>query len=156
MHPGVSNFQTVLTPIGARCDLSYLIKMCTCFCHFLFLPNVCVRLRPALMLPTRDAGDNYLWSEPLRISTYDSSVIKTSVVETHTPSGCGRKQRLPQQHVLAIPLRGRGRSAVYLLDSLKKDETLSRTKVRCPSPLFKRLVVSVTPLLPIRAFNHRR
>src|SRR5260370_5364965 len=127
--------------------------MCTCFGHFLFLPNVCVRLRPALMLPNRDAGDNYLWSEPLRISTYDLSIIKTSVVETHTPSGCGRKQRLPQQHVLSIPLRGRARTPVCLLCCLKKDEPLSRTNGTFPSPMLQMLVLSVTPLLPIRPFT---
>src|SRR5690348_7594567 len=27
VHPGISNFQTVLTSIGARCDVLYLIKM---------------------------------------------------------------------------------------------------------------------------------
>jgi hypothetical protein len=74
VYPGISNFQTVLTSIGARCDLSYLIKMRTALCHVLFLPNVCVRLGPALILPHRDAGDDYLWSEPLRIGTYDPSV----------------------------------------------------------------------------------
>ena len=29
VHPGISNFQTVLTSIGARCDFLYLIKMRT-------------------------------------------------------------------------------------------------------------------------------
>ena len=37
MHPAISGFQTVLTSIGARCDLSYLMKMCTCLFHVLFL-----------------------------------------------------------------------------------------------------------------------
>ncbi len=36
MHPAISGFQTVLTSIGAGCDLSYLIKMCTYLCHILF------------------------------------------------------------------------------------------------------------------------
>jgi len=39
-------------------------------CHVLFLPDACVRLGPALILPYRDAGDNFLWSEPLHIGTY--------------------------------------------------------------------------------------
>src|SRR5207244_12885909 len=67
VYPGISNFQTVLTSIGARCDFLYLIKMCTSLCHVLFLPDACVRLGPALILPPRDANDNFLWSEPLRI-----------------------------------------------------------------------------------------
>jgi hypothetical protein len=36
MHPAISDFQTVLTSIGAGCDLTYLIKMCTYLCHILF------------------------------------------------------------------------------------------------------------------------
>ena len=74
VYPGISNFQTVLTSIGARCDFLYLIKMRTSLCHVLFLPDACVRLGPAL--PHRDAGDNFLWSEPLHIGTYDSSDIR--------------------------------------------------------------------------------
>src|SRR5437763_13002942 len=75
VDPGISNFQTVLTSIGARCDVLYLIKMRTSLCHVLFLPDACVRLGPALILPTRDVGDNFLWFEPLHIGTYDSSDI---------------------------------------------------------------------------------
>ena len=37
MHPAISRFQTVLTSIGAGCDLSYLIKMCTYLCHKIIL-----------------------------------------------------------------------------------------------------------------------
>src|SRR5205807_1568431 len=73
VDPGISNFQTVLTSIGARRDFLYLIKMRTSLCHVLFLPDACVRLGPALILPPKDPGDNFLWSEPLHIGTYDSS-----------------------------------------------------------------------------------
>src|SRR6266436_1558815 len=38
VHPGISHFQTVLTSLGARCDVLYLIKMRTALCHVLFLP----------------------------------------------------------------------------------------------------------------------
>ena len=97
VYPGISNFQTVLTSIGARCDVLYLIKMRTSLCHVLFLPDACVRLTPfrppgrsqnevrwrseyqlgpALILPPRDAGDHFLWSEPLHIGTDDSSDIR--------------------------------------------------------------------------------
>ncbi len=51
VYPGISDFQTVLTSIGARCDVLYLIKMRTALCHVLFLPDACVRLGPALILP---------------------------------------------------------------------------------------------------------
>src|ERR1700693_3930500 len=48
VHPGISNFQTVLTSIGARCDFLYLIKMRTSLCHVLFLPDAYfLRERPA-------------------------------------------------------------------------------------------------------------
>ena len=67
VDPGISNFQTVLTSIGARCDVLYLIKMRTSLCHVLFLSDACVQLGPALILTHRDAGDNFLWSEPLHI-----------------------------------------------------------------------------------------
>src|SRR6266568_3100161 len=70
---------TVLTSIGARCDVLYLIKMGTSLCHVLFLPDACVRLRPALLLPPRDACDNFFWSEPLHIGTYDSSDIRKCI-----------------------------------------------------------------------------
>jgi hypothetical protein len=76
VYPGISNFQTVLTAIGARCDVLYLIKMRTALCHVLFLSDACVRLGPALILPPRDAGDNFLWSELLHTGTYDSSDIR--------------------------------------------------------------------------------
>ena len=33
VYPGISNFQTILASIGAGCDLSYLVKMTTLFCH---------------------------------------------------------------------------------------------------------------------------
>ncbi len=76
VYPGISNFQTVLTSIGARCDFLYLIKMCTSLCHVLFLPDACVRLGPTLILPPRDACNNFFWSEPLHKGTYDSSDIR--------------------------------------------------------------------------------
>src|SRR5260370_34045 len=40
VYPGISDFQTVLTSIGARCDVLYLIKMRAALCHVLFLPYV--------------------------------------------------------------------------------------------------------------------
>ncbi len=73
VDPGISNFQTVLTSIGARCDFLYLIKMRASLCHVLFLPDACVRLGPALILPHRDADDTFFWSQPLHIATDDSS-----------------------------------------------------------------------------------
>ena len=33
VYPAIANFQTVLTAIRARCDLSYLIQMTTLYCH---------------------------------------------------------------------------------------------------------------------------
>src|SRR5260370_20187491 len=79
VNPAISNFQTILTAIGARCDFLYLIKMRTSLCHVLFLPDACVRLGPALILPHRDAGDNFLWSELLHTGTYDSSDRRLSL-----------------------------------------------------------------------------
>ncbi len=79
VYPGISHFQTVLTSIGARCDFLYLIKMRASLCHVLFLPDACVRLGPALILPQRDAGDNFLWSELLHTGTYDSSDRRLSL-----------------------------------------------------------------------------
>jgi hypothetical protein len=76
VYPAISHFQTVLTSIGARGDFLYLIKMRTSLCHVLFLPDACVRLGPALLLPQREAGDTFLWSEPLHIGAYDSSGIR--------------------------------------------------------------------------------
>ncbi len=73
VYPAISNFQTVLTSLGARCDFLYLIKMRTSLCHVLFLPDACVRLGPALILPPRDAGDTFFWSDPLHLGTDDSS-----------------------------------------------------------------------------------
>ena len=76
VYPGISNSQTVLTSIGARRDVLYLIKMRTSLCHVLFPPDACVRLGPTLILPHADAGDNFLWPEPLHIGTYDSSDMR--------------------------------------------------------------------------------
>jgi len=37
VHPGITRFQTVLTSIGARRDVTYLVEMATLLCHmFLF------------------------------------------------------------------------------------------------------------------------
>jgi len=36
VDPRISNFQTILTSIGARCDVLYLIKMRTLLCHVFF------------------------------------------------------------------------------------------------------------------------
>ena len=37
VQPAISNFQTVLTSIGARRDLAYLVEVATLLCHmFLF------------------------------------------------------------------------------------------------------------------------
>ena len=33
VHPAISNFQTVLTSIGARRDFAYLVEVATVFCH---------------------------------------------------------------------------------------------------------------------------
>ena len=60
VDPGISNFQTVLTSIGAWCDFVYLIKMRTALCHVLFLSDACVRSWLALILFPGDAGDNVL------------------------------------------------------------------------------------------------
>jgi hypothetical protein len=38
MHPGVANFQAILTASGTRCDLPYLVKMMTLFCHISLSP----------------------------------------------------------------------------------------------------------------------
>jgi hypothetical protein len=37
MHPGIPNFQTILTAIGAWRDLTYLVKMTTGLCHLFLL-----------------------------------------------------------------------------------------------------------------------
>ena len=37
VHPGITHFQTVLTSIGARRDITYLVEVATLLCHmFLF------------------------------------------------------------------------------------------------------------------------
>ena len=37
VHPAITRFQTVLTSIGARRDLTYLVEVATLLCHmFLF------------------------------------------------------------------------------------------------------------------------
>lgn len=33
MHPGIASFQAILAAIGARCHLSYLVKMATLVGH---------------------------------------------------------------------------------------------------------------------------
>jgi hypothetical protein len=38
MHPGVTHFQTLLTAIGARGDLSYLVEVAALFCHRSLFP----------------------------------------------------------------------------------------------------------------------
>jgi hypothetical protein len=60
VYPRIPNSQAILTPIGARRDVLYLIKMRTAFCHILFPPETCVRLGPSLILPPRDAVDTFL------------------------------------------------------------------------------------------------
>src|SRR5712664_3388281 len=90
VDPGISNFSTLLTSICARCDVLYLIKMRTLLCHVLFLPDACVRLGPALILPHRDAGDTFFWSEPLHIGTYDSSGISIRIYTCLLPLTWGR------------------------------------------------------------------
>jgi hypothetical protein len=72
VDPGISNFQTIFTSIGARCDVMYLIKVRTALCHMLFLPISCVRRIPVLIRPPRDAGDNFFWFEPLHTGMYYS------------------------------------------------------------------------------------
>ena len=103
VYPGISNFQTVLTSIGARCDFLYLIKMRTSLCHVLFLPDACVRLGPALILPPRDAGDNFFWSEPLHKGTYDSSDIRICMYTYVLITSLGTL--LHDQTGLDVPLR---------------------------------------------------
>jgi len=76
MYPGISNFQTVLTAIGARCDFLYLIKMRTALCHVLFLPDAYLRLEPALFLPPGEINENNNWPETLYINTFDSSDMR--------------------------------------------------------------------------------
>jgi hypothetical protein len=90
VDPGISNFQTVLTTIGARCDVLYLIKMRTALCHVLFLPDARVRPGPTLILPLRDAGGNFLWSEPLHICMYDSSGIRLCMLHIYLSLIWGR------------------------------------------------------------------
>lgn len=79
VDPGISHFQTVFTSIGARCDILYLIKMRASLCHVLFLPDACVRLGPALILPPGDADDTFFWSQPLHRGTDDSSDRRLSL-----------------------------------------------------------------------------
>jgi hypothetical protein len=38
MHPCIPDSQTILAAIGAGCDLSYLVKMTTLFCHRSLFP----------------------------------------------------------------------------------------------------------------------
>jgi len=33
MHPGITRFQAILAPIGARRDLTYLVEVATVLCH---------------------------------------------------------------------------------------------------------------------------
>src|SRR5215467_7287789 len=33
VHPGVANPQAILTAVRARCDISYLVEVCTLHCH---------------------------------------------------------------------------------------------------------------------------
>jgi hypothetical protein len=41
VHPGITHFQALLAAIGARCDLSYLVKMTTGLCHMFLLSFLC-------------------------------------------------------------------------------------------------------------------
>ena len=47
VNPAIANFQTVLTTIRARCDLSYLIQMTTLYCH-VSLPFIALILATVL------------------------------------------------------------------------------------------------------------
>jgi hypothetical protein len=38
VYPGVADFQAILAPISARCDLTYLVKVTTLFCHKSLFP----------------------------------------------------------------------------------------------------------------------
>jgi len=40
VDPGAADFQAILAPIRARCDLTYLVKMTTLFCHCARFPFV--------------------------------------------------------------------------------------------------------------------
>src|SRR5258708_21283291 len=80
-----------------------------------------------------------------------------SFLETHRPSGYGRKEGPPQRGLFtSIPLRGRARKAASLSDGLKKDEPLSRTNARASSPRFERLVEPEPPPLPTKTFHLSR
>jgi len=37
VDPGITRFQAILASIGTRCDLTYLVKMTTLFCHIFLL-----------------------------------------------------------------------------------------------------------------------
>jgi hypothetical protein len=75
VDPGIPNFQTVLTTIGARCDVLYLIQMCTAFCHVLFPPDASDPGQHSYIL-LRGAGDTPVWPGPLHIGTDDSSDLR--------------------------------------------------------------------------------
>jgi hypothetical protein len=79
VYPRIPNSQAILTPIGARRDVLYLIKMRASLCHVLFLLDACVRLGPALLIPPGDAGDTLFWSQPWHLGTYDSSDSRLSL-----------------------------------------------------------------------------
>ena len=37
VHPGITHFQAVLAPIGARRDVTYLVEVATLLCHVCML-----------------------------------------------------------------------------------------------------------------------
>jgi hypothetical protein len=56
VNPAIASFQTVLTAIRARRDLSYLIQMTTLYCH-VFLPFIALVLSAVLEPRTRRTGE---------------------------------------------------------------------------------------------------
>jgi hypothetical protein len=87
VYPGISHFQTVLTSLGARCDVVDLIKMRTSLCHVLFLSDACVRLGPApyflLEMPTTPFSGPNSYTQ-IRL-TYPTDVYACLRVEYHFP-----------------------------------------------------------------------
>src|SRR5712692_3091380 len=45
VHPGVTCFQTIFAPIGARRDFVYLVQVATLFCHLLMLSFLVLQWR---------------------------------------------------------------------------------------------------------------
>ena len=59
VHPGITHFQALLAAIGARCNLSYLVKMTTLFWHILLL---------SFFYENSSGRDNYCSLHGLRVA----------------------------------------------------------------------------------------